>query len=238
MKKIFAILLPVILLMGVSVNVQANSSTDAAQQPARDVGEVFPEYYSESYQQDIENLKQQVAEDMAGMNNNERRVELVMVSMTTYQQQTTYTCGPASGRMVLSSHGIYVSEAQMSSDMNTTTAGTNIGNVAPALNKYVGSGTYIGVTTSDLTFYSGLIASLNRNRPVICNVRTGVLPKYSEDGKNVQHYLVANGQYNRTTVYYSDPHYDNTYYGAQSTSIDNMTQALNNNYGFYVMGQK
>lgn len=53
-------------------------------------------------------------------------------------QETGYYCAPASGYAVLNGRGIYVSQSELAGKMGTTTSGTDLGNVAPALNKYNG----------------------------------------------------------------------------------------------------
>lgn len=54
-------------------------------------------------------------------------------------QQTDYWCGPASGYAVLKDRGINVTQSIMATRMQTTTQGTVLARVAPALNYYNGS---------------------------------------------------------------------------------------------------
>jgi hypothetical protein len=54
-------------------------------------------------------------------------------------QATNYYCGPASGYAVLQGRGISVTQSELASKMGTTTDGTGLYNVAPALNQYNGT---------------------------------------------------------------------------------------------------
>lgn len=53
-------------------------------------------------------------------------------------QERDYWCAPASGYAVLKGRGISVTQSELASKMGTTTSGTLLGNVAPALNQYNG----------------------------------------------------------------------------------------------------
>ena len=235
-KKIFVLLVLLCVLLS-SMNVLANETTEDNEMIFSSMEEFLE--YSKSPERIIKEkeIADQALKEVEKLKNSRANV-YASVNISLYQQQEYYTCGPASARMLLSAHGYYPSEGTLASAMGTNTSGTIVGNIPSVLNSYVGSGKYSYMHTSNLAFYNGLLASLNRGCPVICNVSTGVLPIYYENNKNIQHYITAHGMYSGTYVGYNDPHYESTYYGTHSTTIDNMKNAINNNFGYYIMGTR
>lgn len=161
------------------------------------------------------------------------------------KQINTYYCGPASVKMVLSYLGVSATQSTLGTRMQTNQSdGSFVWRVTECLNHYLGANSYEHVLTTTTPFPTGLMASIDDNKPVICHVMTRELPNYP-DGRNSGHYVVATGYFwaqggtgssGTDAVYYNDPHYDNAYYGSYSCRWSEMTAAINANHSYYIMG--
>jgi len=94
------------------------------------------------------------------------------------EQDEEYNCGPAAAKAVLAGRGIYVSFDDLEEAMDTTTNGTYLSNIAPALNLYNGVNgnwfnyaTMYGNTSSSwpLEFTNATITTLLGNYGVVIN---------------------------------------------------------------------
>lgn len=112
-------------------------------------------------------------------------------------QEQWFTCGAASGRMVLASLGIEVSEKDFATRAGTYVDGsTVVYKLQNALNYYIGSNTYKYKYTASLSsedYLNNIKASLSNGFPIVVNVgipsnNKGVF-NYSADG----HYVVITG---------------------------------------------
>ncbi|MGF6376971.1 hypothetical protein M2140_002050 [Clostridiales Family XIII bacterium PM5-7] len=143
--------------------------------------------------------------------------------------------------MTLKYLGIEKTQSKLASDMGTTSAnGTYVYKMVNGLNKYLGSGKYKYVLTSQIAFSTGLQYSINKGKPVICHVMTGKLPNYA--GYNTGHYVVGTGYQwgmegtnSASDVDYNDPNNNSKYYGRWTTTWGKMNTAINNNAGYYIM---
>lgn len=167
------------------------------------------------------------------------------LSVTNQKQINIYYCGPATTAQVLNFFGVSKTQAALGSEMGTvlSSVGTYVYRIRNALNKYLGSGTYKYVLTSEIRFGNGLEHSILKNKPVICHTNTGTLPVYKAASKSSLHYVVATGYYyyaqgssGGSTVRYNDPNNDSRFYGTFDCSWSEMESAINNNQGFYIMG--
>lgn len=201
-----------------------------------------PDLLSSERMAEIEELKEKVAENtpspqmrIGGKN---------ILSVTNQKQINSYYCGPASTAQTLGFLGVSKTQATLGSEMGTTSeAGTYVYKIRDTLNKYLGSGTYKYVLTSEISFGSGLQYSINANKPVICHTMTGALPVYKPYAKNTGHYVVATGydwmaqgSTGWSNVRYNDPNNDSRFYGTFDCGWSEMQTAINNNAGYYIMG--
>lgn len=166
------------------------------------------------------------------------------LSVTLYQQNNTYYCGPACVQMAIKYlTGTLYSQSTLGSYMGTSSnGGTYVYQIANCLNAYVGSGSYRYVLTSETSFASGLVYSIDKNKPVVCQVKTGYLPNYG-GSPNTGHYVLAKGYYVAysgssavSNCYYNDPHYNSSYYGTFTCTMDEMITAINSHSQYYIMG--
>lgn len=234
MKKIFINILSIITVLSViaSTSAAAFASDDKQLLQAPDSNSTEHKIELQELQQDVENYLEEVAPRIGG-----RR----LLSVPLYKQINSYYCGPTSVRMTLSYLGVSKTQAQLASQMGTTSSqGTYVYQVRNCLNSHLGSGTYKYVLTSQIAFSTGLRYSIDKSKPVICHVMTGALPHYS--GYNTGHYVVAKGYYwgsqgssGASRVQYNDPNYNSKYYGSREATWGQMNQAINNNAGYYIM---
>ena len=168
------------------------------------------------------------------------------LSVPLYKQETTYYCGPASAKMVISYvTGTSYSQSTLAASMGTNSSdGTYVYKMENELNKRIGSGSYEYISTSEYYFSSSLVYSIDKGKPVVCHVMTGGLPNYN-GSSNSGHYIVATGYYiafsgatSTAVCNYNDPHYNSNYYGRYTCTIDDMNDAINANYGYYIRGAK
>ena len=93
------------------------------------------------------------------------------VDVPLYGQKTGYTCGSASGSMILNSLGVETSESQFwnYADQNTDNLGTYVYRIKDTLNHYYGENVYSYRTTAKLSteeYYSVISKSLDAGYPV------------------------------------------------------------------------
>lgn len=213
-----------------------------------------PDLYDASRMEDIAQLKTEIEnaeyEDNAGSISADPCIAYPIVKhneldVPLYMQNTKYYCGPASVQMVLAYLGENVTQDTLAQQMNTqSSGGTYVYKIRDCLNNYLGSGTYKYVLTSEISFVNGMKYSIDKNFPVICHIRTGALPIYN--GRDSGHYVVTTGYFSvehnpngiedTKTIYYNDPHYNTAYYGAHTCTYTEMTNAINQNAGYYIMG--
>ena len=153
-------------------------------------------------------------------------------------------CGPASAQMIIKykKSGSTLTQKNLagSSYCNTDNLGlTTAATITQALNKALGSGTYQYIQTNQQRFSVALIYSIDKGYPVACNVDTAYLPAYN--GISYGHWVVATGYSygfvgasNDNDVRYNDPHYKDEYFGTYTIDWMDMSDAIKNNYDFYV----
>ena len=167
------------------------------------------------------------------------------VSVPLYQQTTSNYCGPACVQMTLASFGVSATQSTLATQMGTGSPhGTYVYKIRDCLNSYLGSGKYKYVLTSEITFVQGVEYSIDEGCPVVCHVDTVYLPVYN--GYSTGHYVVATGYfyqqnsasglYDEKTIYYNDPNNNSSFYGAKTCTYAEMTNAINGNAGYYIMG--
>lgn len=93
------------------------------------------------------------------------------VDVPLYGQKTGYTCGSASGSMILNSLGVETSEKEFwnYADNNTDNLGTYVYRIKDTLNHYYGENVYSYRTTSKLSteeYYSVISKSIDAGYPV------------------------------------------------------------------------
>ncbi len=166
--------------------------------------------------------------------------EKVELNVPLYQQQKSYTCGPACIRMALKKFGYSVSESTIESLAGTTSSsGTYVYKVAQTLNHYLGN-KYAYYTTSGTNFGEKLLTSLRAGYPVICHVKPTALPNYNNQHVPSGHYVIVKGfilQTGATTqisIQYNDPNWNDATYGSYTTTIPVMEQAIDANAGYYI----
>lgn len=196
--------------------------------------EQSPEYYSEENQKEIAELQEKVKQYLA--NDISIKVTSQILDITMYKQENKYYCGPATAQMAIYfGNSTLYSQSKLANYMNTISAdGTYVYQMRRGINNYWPKGNYKEVTTSGMAFKNGLIYSIDKRRPVPCHVMTGRLPGYN--GHSVGHYVLARGyDSGKNRVYYIDPHYDDAYYGRHYCLYTTMTNAINDNAGYYIM---
>lgn len=235
-KKMIGVVLMLTMMVGMSVSVYAKDDDLARLQQA-------PDYYTEEYQQEIKELQEKV-ESEVGKQGIMRSGYSKRLSVPIYQQVGHSNCGAACGRMVLKyKKGVDYGENALADAMEIPTYGSAyVFRVTNVLNSYLGANTYKYVSTSQINFGSGLFYSINKDMPIICHVKGGRLPNYMYNS-NPGHYVVAIGYYQNSQgmegasqVTYHDPHYNNSYFGTYTTDVSVMQDAINDNAGYYIMG--
>ena len=135
------------------------------------------------------------------------------------------------------------SQATLANSMGTAeNGGTYVYRIRNELNSRTSAGNYQYLGTWEASFSDSLIYSIDKNKPVICHVKTGILPNYNY-ASNTGHYIVSTGYYvaysgssATATCRYNDPHNNNSFYGTYNCDISTMTTAINNNAGYYISG--
>ncbi|MFT4128091.1 MAG: C39 family peptidase [Gordonia sp. (in: high G+C Gram-positive bacteria)] len=137
----------------------------------------------------------------------------IIVPHTYHAQQTGYTCGPSTAKVVLSTFGLSVSEAQLARECGTTVDGTpDVANINAVLTRRAGrrySARYIGTATSDRVAelraaIRGTVVDSRRGMPVNIWAQGATRPP-GYPWELIMHYVAAVG-YDDTTdqVYISD----------------------------------
>ena len=114
----------------------------------------------------------------AGMMPSDVGVQGEHVLSVDYQvQQTGYWCGPAATRIALSARGIYRTQAQLASQLGTTTNGTDwIGQVTRVLSSYVGWYETKEMPNDPPTqaqrdlLWRDVVLNINNNYPIVANI--------------------------------------------------------------------
>lgn len=123
-----------------------------------------------------------------------------------YKQETNYTCGPASARMILGYYGVNVTEKEIAKVAKTGKRGTADAGVQEAIKHF---GKKYNKTFEFKTFNSTQMSTvksyIKKGYPVLCHVGTGGM-KCAGWRKSFGHYLVWLG-YNNTEdkVFIHDP---------------------------------
>ncbi len=154
------------------------------------------------------------------------------LSVQTFQQETSYWCGPASVKETLQFiNGSSLSQSQYASNMSTnSTEGTYVYRVTNELNARQSRHTYAHETGVSATKFNTIIISdildSDVGVPFILHAITGSL--YMYNGTNINHYLVVNGANMITqTVTYIDSYANN--YG-RGTTLGQHTDSRSNVY--------
>lgn len=158
-------------------------------------------------------------------------------------QETNYYCGPACAQMILRYiRGTTYSQSMLanSTHLHTDLDGeTFVYRVTDTLNKYVTSSKYAHVLTYDSNFGNDLVYSIDKNRPMACQVYGSALPGYGSGWGG--HWIVATGyEWNMqgsssySTIYYNDPNYDLDYYGKFSATVYEIEDAIDQQNSYYV----
>ena len=165
-----------------------------------------------------------------------------VLNVSNFKQTNTSGCGPACIYQI----GKYLGFSNMESLSSLTdrltqnnTSGTDLqADLINYLNANLGRKEYYMLNTSNVGFYSRLVSSINKNRPVICHVKPNALPNNSYEGDG--HYVVSigydwyeQGSSGYSKVTYNDPHFNTKIYGTYTCDSDVMTKAINARYGYY-----
>ncbi len=179
-----------------------------------------------------------------GSNETSGNISQQSVDVQLYGQHTNYTCGSASGNMILNSIGVQCSEEDFWNYANSNGEGTYVYRVCQTLNHFIGSEKYRYVDTSrmDLSAYYQLIySSLERGYPVevVMRIPEGTAFGYGTNG----HYAVISGVYQNSNGEYmakiNDPFSGNWFTnGHQGQQIEvklSDIQQYNKNHSGYVI---
>lgn len=159
-------------------------------------------------------------------------------------QNTNYTCGSASGSMMLDSRGVHVSEEEFWRYANSNGQGTYVYRIKDTLNHFLGYNAYRYVNTSGMSTeeYCRIIQnSLENGYPVQLPIRipAGTGFGYSSGG----HYVVVTGVYRNAAGEYvamiNDPFsagwYNNGHQGQQIEIKLSELQKYNAQHSGYVI---
>lgn len=140
------------------------------------------------------------------------------IEPTTWQQQvTTYWCGPAAARIAVSArNSTPPSQQTLASALGTTTGGTNFGNMAPVLTRYVPNANYTAqwidswtaTTTQVNTLWDRATKNVDDGYATVCNwiVLPGQYPTWGGNRGTIYHYVTIDGYDTRyRTLRISDP---------------------------------
>lgn len=124
----------------------------------------------------------------------------------TQKQATNYYCAPASGRVALSAlvlGPVYPTQANIAGRMGTTTSGTSINNIAPALNTYQSKNKYVTATGTALSGYRDRVrwGIQTYKAPPVNAVQMSRLPWYAGTGIAGGHATATYGLYESGTTY-------------------------------------
>lgn len=174
------------------------------------------------------------------------------LNVPTYQQETSYWCGPANIKQVIQYiNGSSQSQSTYASDMGTNSSdGTYVYRMTNELNAKQSTFTYAHYQMSSSDKQSlalGISISIGQGKPCIFHARTEHL--YMYNGKALGHYITGRG-YSFSgfetasidadtnaldgTVYYTDPYSSNqgrgNTLGNHSDSLTNIANSLNGRY--------
>lgn len=144
--------------------------------------------------------------------------------------------------MVLKYFGYTATQSKLGSIMNTNSSdGTYVYQIANGLNSYLGSGKYAYIYTSELSFGTKIVPSIDAGYPIVCHTQTKKLPHY--DGHASGHYVVVIGYSwaqggstggRETILTFNDPNNVSKYYGRYTCTYTEMNSAINANAGLYI----
>ena len=159
-------------------------------------------------------------------------------------QETNYTCGSASGNMILETLGVNCSESEFWKYANSNGQGTYVYRIAQTLNHFIGADTYKYVYTSGMNldeYYNTISTSINNGYPVevVMSIPSGSAFGYSTGG----HYAVVTGVYKNASGEYiakvNDPFSGNwSNNGHQGQQIEvklSDIQQYNRNHSGYII---
>lgn len=170
--------------------------------------------------------------------------EIYTAPIVAHKQINTYYCGPASTQMICEGlMGAIAGRDQewFANQLGTTSQGTSSSQIANTLRTLTGENYSVAnVFTTNQTeadFYNNVSNSLKQGCAVVVNVKT-IPGRYTSSSG---HFMVIHGSFN-DPVYgvswanytYTDPHYNNAYYGTFTISGSNMFSAVSSNLGNYV----
>lgn len=236
MKKLLAIMVAVALLATLAVPAFAKLDVTAEQQ--RQV----PSYNSTEEQAQRQETNQEVENYIINKSKLRSGGKKVLAT-PLYMQETDYYCGPACAQMILKHvTGTKYSQSKLadSNHLHTDADGeTLVYRVTETLNKYITSSKYSHVLIYDSIFGNDLVYSIDKNRPIACQVYASSLPGYGSNWGG--HWIVATGyEWNMqgsssySTIYYNDPNYDSRYYGKHSCDVSEVENAMDDLNGYYV----
>lgn len=167
------------------------------------------------------------------------------VSVRAVQQEEKYYCGPACAVMAARAIGLGTySQDEMADLLGTTRKGTSSDNICAVLNQLLkedGRSERYQLTNSNVSgLWSSIKDSIDNGFPLIVNVSE--MPKYTVEG----HFIIVTGYYyydptsgisldsdderaasdeTIIDITYIDPHWDDSYYGRYTMSIDDLYTA-------------
>lgn len=173
------------------------------------------------------------------------------LSVTLFQQENEFFCGPASIKMIMSYFGHSVSQTSIANSVMEDLSYSN-GKVVSGYSDNAKMASYLknntGCTSystrwvsSSKTPYYEMWYSIRQGRPVIASVSQNMLPN-NNGSSSSGHIIVVKGFYNEGQpnmsggYYYNDPHYNNNYYGSYSCSAQVMYEAINANQKYFIAG--
>lgn len=167
--------------------------------------------------------------------------KLLITNYNYEQQPDQKTCGPASGKIILTYKGVKnITIDDVAAEMGTKSNGTTLEGVVSGLNAYLGTkyDSYSLYDKHDLKAITE--TSIIDNYPLMYDVKMNKLPDYPNAGSDVNHWIVGYG-YNWTTnkVNIIDP--NKSEFKPQTltyTQLDAAIRAVENtkpySYGFFV----
>ena len=174
------------------------------------------------------------------------------VYVTVRMQQGGSYCGPACVQMIIEAlTGTVYSQSTLALKLETDDSGTYVYMIRNVLNNFIGTGSYEYVGTWQSTFGNSLVYSIDKGKPMVCQVKTGTLDPYVKYYKETnilkdnEHFVVAYGYSGgsagasgSSTCYYADPSNveDGHFCGKFSTSLESMLTSIDRHSGYYVRG--
>ena len=196
----------------------------------------------EAYLKETEDFKAKVEKYVDSVKSTTKLGGHKTLSVPLKQQKEDHYCGPASVQMVLAYHGINQTQSHIARQIGTVLAGSDVAPMRTYLNSQVGSGTYTYKNVIDLSFADGLIYSIDKRKPLICQVQTRELKYYK--GHESVHFVVAkgydwdmHGSDSYSTVTLNDPNNNPDYYGVRTCTWTEMNKALRASNGWYILAK-